>query len=49
MYWPWKGRLGGAVGSEIGGKKSRSGKRGGTRVFSVVATSVKVYIWGCIV
>jgi hypothetical protein len=35
-----KGRAGGAVGSKIDGKKGRSSKRGGTRVFSVVITSI---------
>ena len=35
-----KGKAGRAVGSKIGGKKGRSSKRGGTRVFSVVTASI---------
>ena len=35
-----KSRAGGAVGSEMGGKKGKSSKRGGTRAFSVVTASI---------
>jgi hypothetical protein len=35
-----KGRAGGAVGSKMGGKKGKSGRRGGAGVFSVIAASI---------
>ena len=35
-----KGKAGRAVGGKVGGKKGRSSKRGGTRVFSIIATSI---------
>ena len=44
-----KGRLGGAAGGEIGGKKSGSGGRGGTKIFNIIAAFAKVYIRGCTV
>ena len=35
-----KGRAGGAAGSEIGGKKSRSSRKGGAGAFSVIAAFI---------
>jgi len=38
-----KGRVGGVVSSKMGGKKGRSGRRGGARASSVVAAFVYGY------
>ena len=44
-----KNKSGKVAGSEIGGKKSRSGKKGGTKAFNIITASTKVYIQSCII